>query len=391
MFERKLVSQLVDRINEPRKFIQIVTGPRQTGKTTAVLQALKKINLPRYYVNADDPALVSENWLRHEWKLARILAKTGGAILIIDEIQNVSRWSSLVKLLWDDDTLLQIPLKVIIIGPSALLLQRGLTESLMGRFEVLHCLHWNYSECKEAFGYTIDDFLFFGGYPGAAKLINEDDRWTEYMGSSIVDPAISHDILMMEKVRKPALLRSLFLYGCMHSAQQMSYVKIPEQLLVTDNTVTIKYYLNLLEKAGMLAGLQNYSVNQIRIIQNSLRFIVYDTSLMTYAFDVNKQRFLDNAGDYSRLVQSAVGANLLVRGKAEGFEVYWCHECDTVADFIIKSGRHLTSVEVNTGRVKSSNDSVVLKKLNPDAPPFSIGSDITTLEDFFLGKTPLFL
>jgi len=211
MYERKLVLQLVDRLNEPRQFIQIVTGPRQTGKTTAVMQALEKVKTQKHYISADDPSLISEIWLRNEWEQARVLAKSGSAILIVDEIQKISRWSSLVKLLWDEDTRLQIPLKVLLTGSSALLLQKGLAESLMGRFEVLHCLHWSFSECKEAFGYTFDDFLFFGGYPGAAKLINDDNRWAGYIGSSIVEPTISQDILMMEEVRKPALLRALFI------------------------------------------------------------------------------------------------------------------------------------------------------------------------------------
>ncbi|MDR0350636.1 MAG: AAA family ATPase, partial [Coriobacteriales bacterium] len=220
MFTRELVSQLVLRLNEPRQFIQIVVGARQTGKTTAVVQALEKWPKAKHFVSADDPNLVSAEWLRNEWEQARSLAKSGEAILTIDEIQKVSKWSSIVKLLWDEDSRLRVPLKVILTGSSSLLLQKGLSESLMGRFEVLYSPHWSYAECKEAFGYSLDDFLFFGGYPGAASLIKDEDRWARYMGTSIVEPTISQDILLMEEVRKPALLRSLFMLGSRYSAQE---------------------------------------------------------------------------------------------------------------------------------------------------------------------------
>ena len=185
MFKRKLVSQLIERLTEPRRFIQIVAGPRQTGKTTAVLQALKELNIQTHFVSADDPNLISSEWLRNEWEQARALAKADETILIVDEIQKIKNWSSIVKLLWDEDNRLCSTLKVILTGSSSLLLQKGLAESLMGRFEILYSSHWNYSECKEAFGYSLDDFLFFGGYPGAAALIKDEGRWARYMGTSI--------------------------------------------------------------------------------------------------------------------------------------------------------------------------------------------------------------
>ena len=194
MFKRRLVSQLTERLDEPRRFIQIVAGPRQTGKTTAVLQALKELDMQTHFVSADDPSLNSVEWLRNEWEQARALAKAGEAILVVDEIQKINGWSSIAKLLWDEDNRLLSTLKVVLTGSSSLLLHKGLAESLMGRFEILYSPHWNYSECKEAFGYSLDDFLFFGGYPGAAALIKDESRWARYMGTSIVDPTISHDI-----------------------------------------------------------------------------------------------------------------------------------------------------------------------------------------------------
>ncbi|MCL2035242.1 MAG: ATP-binding protein [Oscillospiraceae bacterium] len=391
MFKRILVSQLVKRLKEPRRFIQIVAGPRQTGKTTAVLQSLKELGIQSHFVSADDPNLNSPEWLRNEWEHARSLAKSGEAILVIDEIQKITNWSSIVKLLWDEDNRLFSVLKVVLTGSSSLLLQKGLAESLMGRFEVLYSPHWSYSECKEAFGYNLEDFLFFGGYPGAAPLIKDESRWARYMGTSIVEPTISQDILMMEEVRKPALLRSLFMLGSGYSAQELSFTKMLGQLQDAGNTVTLAHYLELLGKANMLTGLQNYSGNKIRTRKSSPRLIVFDTSLMTYADGANRRRLLGSSKDKGRLVESAVGAYLLSRSKEEGFEVYWWRERSNEVDFVIKKGSRLTAIEVKSGRVKNIGGSLVFKKLYPEALSLVVGSANLGLEDFLLGKKQIFV
>ena len=391
MFRRKLVTQLIDRLSEPRRFIQIVVGPRQTGKTTVAIQALEGTTAPRHFVSADDPGLVSAEWLRNEWEQARALTKSGDAILVVDEIQKVSKWSSIVKQLWDEDSRFNVPLKVVLTGSSSLLLQKGLAESLMGRFEILYSLHWSYTECNEAFGYSLDDFLFFGSYPGAAALIKDENRWARYMGASIVEPTISQDILMMEEVRKPALLRALFMLGSGYSAQELSFTKILGQLQDAGNTVTLAHYLDLLDKANMLTGLQNYSGNQIRIRKSSPRFMVYDTSLMTFADGANRRRLLENAVDRGHLIESAVGAYLLARGKEEGFEVYWWRERGNEVDFVIRKGNRLTAIEVKSGRVKNTGGSLIFKQLYPEALSLIIGSVNLGLKDFLSGGIPLFL
>jgi len=390
MYARNIVAQIVERLNESRRFIQIVSGPRQTGKTTAVTQALERVKLPQHFVSADDPGSTSGDWLKNEWELARLHAKENEAVLIIDEVQKVKNWSAIVKLLWDEDSRLRIPLKVVLTGSSTLLMQKGLSESLMGRFEVLHCPHWSYSECKDAFDYSLDEFLLFGGYPGAAPLIKDEARWARYIGTSIVEPTISHDILLMEEVRKPALLRSLFMLGSAYSAQELSYTKILGQLSDAGNTVTLAHYLDLLSKACMLTGLQNYSGNKIRMRKSSPRFMVFDTSLMTYVEGADRQNLLNNTVRKGHLVESAVGANLLARGKTEDFEVFWWRERDKEVDFIIQKGSKLTAIEVKSGRVRNTSSGLDFKHLYPDALSLVIGSANLNLEDFLTGKQQLF-
>jgi predicted AAA+ superfamily ATPase len=393
MFERKLVKQLEKRLSEKRHFIQIVIGPRQTGKTTAVTQAIKNVKTPNYYISADDTLLASREWLNNEWMQARLLQKqiNKDTILVVDEIQKIYDWSSLVKQLWDEDTRNNISLKVILTGSSALLLQKGLSESLMGRFEVLYSPHWNFKECKEAFGYNLDDFLFWGGYPGAAVLKDEEERWARYIGTSIVEPTISQDILMMEEVRKPALLKSLFKLGSTYSAQELSYTKIVGQLQELGNTVTVAHYLELLEKANVLCGLQKFSLNKIKVRQSSPRFMVFDTSLMTYSYGASRKRLIETPNMRGRLVESAVGAYLLARGKEEGFDVFWWREREDEVDFVLQKSNKITAIEVKSGRLKRSGGVIQFKKLYPHSLNFTVGSANCGLEDFLLGKFNLFI
>ncbi|MCL2480106.1 MAG: ATP-binding protein [Spirochaetaceae bacterium] len=392
MFKRKLVDQLIKRMREKRNFIQIVIGPRQTGKTTAVLQALESLKKPHHFISADDPIAANPEWLRNEWEYARQLQKQnkGEMILAIDEVQKVRQWPSMVKLLWDDDTRKKIPIKVILTGSSSLLIQKGLNESLAGRFEVLFCLHWNYQECKEAFSYSLEDFLFFGGYPGAAVLKDDEERWARYIGSSIVEPVISRDILQMEEVRKPALLRSLFILGATYSAQELSYTKILGQLLDAGNTVTLAHYLELLSNANILCGLPKYSSSKLKAKQSSPRFMVYDTSLLIWAAGASRRQFLDVPKAKGHLVESAVGACLLKCGKEKGFSVYWWREREKEVDFVIEKGSSLTAIEVKSNRVKNIGGSMAFKKRYPHALSLVVGSENCGLENFLKGEIPLF-
>jgi len=393
MFKRILADQLKKRMKEKRLFMQVVIGPRQTGKTTAVLQALQALSKPYHFINADDPMVVSLEWLRNEWEQARLMQKQikKEVILAIDEVQKIPQWPSMVKFLWDEDTRKKIPLKVILLGSSSLLIQKGLNESMAGRFEVLFCPHWNYQECKTAFNYTLDDFLFFGGYPGASKLKNNVERWARYMGSSIIEPVISKDVLMMEEVRKPALLRSLFTLGAAYSAHELSYTKMLGQLHDAGNTVTLAHYLELLDNANILCGLSKYAVNKLRERQSSPRFMVYDTSLLIWAAGASRKSFLQLPDARGHLVESAVGAYLLARGKEEGFSVYWWRDRELEVDFVIQKGTSaLTAIEVKSGRMKHTGGSIEFMRRYPDALSLTIGSGGCELGEFLEGKAPLF-
>jgi predicted AAA+ superfamily ATPase len=283
MFQRPYLQLVKARLLEPRKFIQVIIGPRQVGKTTMVVQLLAELSTPNLYESADAVLATNYTWLLQAWESARLRLKTSGAkdfLLVIDEIQKIENWSEVVKQQWDKDTLEGLNIKVILLGSSRLLIQKGLTESLAGRFETLYLGHWSYTEMQEAFGWSIEQYVYFGGYPGSATLINEEERWKNYIKDSLIETSISKDILMMTRIDKPALLKRLFELGCLYSGQILSYTKIIGQLQDAGNTTTLANYLNLLENSGLLAGLDKYAGDIIRKRGSSPKLQVFNNALL---------------------------------------------------------------------------------------------------------------
>ena len=279
MYHRPVFDAIKKRVQEPRRFVQILAGPRQTGKTTLARQLLESRLLPTHYGSADEPGLKGNIWIEQQWEIARLLAKGAKALLILDEIHKIPAWSETVKKLWDEDTRHKIRLHLILLGSSPLLMQKGLSESLTGRFEMIPITHWSFAEMQAAFSWNLDQYIYYGGYPGAASLISDHERWSSYISNSMIESTISRDILLMTRVDKPALLKRLFELGCSYSGQILSYQKMMGQLQDAGNTTTLAHYLNLLESAGLLTGLNKYSGQQVRQRGSSPKFQVLNTAL----------------------------------------------------------------------------------------------------------------
>jgi len=250
VYKRPIYQTLLKRVREHRRFIQVLAGPRQVGKTILARQVIDEVAIPSHYASADEPTLRDRSWIEEQWELARLKItsdkRTKEALLVLDEVQKVTAWSEVVKRLWDEDTAARRRLKVVLLGSSPLLIQKGLTESLAGRFEIIPATHWSYAEIRDAFGWSHDQFIYFGGYPGAAELIEDEERWRRYIIDSLIETTISRDILLLTRVDKPALLRRLFQLACDYSGQVISYQKMLGQLQDAGNTTTLAHYLELL-------------------------------------------------------------------------------------------------------------------------------------------------
>lgn len=347
---------LARRLREPRRFIQVLAGPRQVGKTTLVQGVQEELEAPTHYASADDPGLKERAWLEQQWESGRLLARErhGGAVLVIDEIQKVPDWPAMVKLLWDIDTRQKTPLKVVLLGSAPLLIQRGLTESLAGRFEVIRAPHWSWLEMKAAFGWSLDEYVYYGGYPGSASLIGEPERWRHYIRDSLIETTLARDILLMTRVDKPALLRRMFNLACEYSGQILAYQKMLGQLADAGNTVTLAHYLDLLGGAGMVTGLQKYSHGVARTRGSSPKLQVLNTALMAARMELSLEETRRTPELWGRLVESAVGAHLLNTAQGSTIEVTYWRERNWEVDFVLSQGRKLVAIEVKSGQARAS-------------------------------------
>jgi uncharacterized protein len=387
MIKRTILQPIIERLKEKRRFIQVLAGPRQTGKTTLVLQALQDPGIKGYYIAADDIAGPGSLWIEQQWEKARLMMQqenAGKFVLIIDEIQKVPNWSETIKRLWDEDSRNQVPLQVVLSGSSRLLLQAGLTESMAGRFETIYIGHWSYKEMNEAFGWTPDQYAWFGGYPGPAELISNETRWKRYIWDSLAETSISKDILMLSRVDKPALMRRLFDIGCSYSGQILAFNKILGQLLDAGNTTTLSNYLSLLDSAGLLGGIEKFSRNKTRKRSSSPKFQVHNTAYMGALDPLHFNEARMDPAKWGRLVESVVGAHLLNNSIAENYSLNYWREGNYEVDFVLYNKGKVVAIEVKSGYTERRAGMEQFRKLYPDSKVLLVGRQGISWEEFIM-------
>jgi predicted AAA+ superfamily ATPase len=386
MIERPYIQKLAVRINETRKFIQVIFGPRQVGKTTLVTQMLQKLPFEASFYLADNVPAVDNNWISRIWDEARL--KLAGSLknellLVIDEIQKIEKWSEAVKKEWDLDTLAGRNLKVVLLGSSRLMLQQGLTESLAGRFETIYIPHWSYNEMREAFGWSLEQYIWYGSYPGAAELVNDQTRWADYIRNSLIETSISRDIVMLTKIEKPALLRRMFELGCVSSAKLVSLTKIQGNLQEKGNITTLSNYLYLLSGAGLLSGLEKYAGNVIRRRSSIPKFQVHNNALMSQMLNTTLEQAKADPKLWGQIVESAVGCHLLNYSFTENYSLYYWNENSNEVDFVIERNNEIVGLEVKTGKDSTNLGLSVFSENFHPKHVYTIGTDGIDFENFF--------
>ncbi len=351
-FQRVHLQALTKRLKEePRRFIQVLYGPRQVGKTTLAMQMTRQIGLPFHFASADAVEGGADSWVAVQWERARFLQQQSGAaeaVLLLDEIQKIASWSEQVKREWDADTRNGVAVKVVLLGSSRLLLQQGLTESLAGRFETIYMGHWSLREMREAFGFSPAQYVWFGGYPGAAALAGDEERWKRYVVDALIETSIARDILLLTRVDKPALLRRLFELGCQYSGQILSFTKLLGQLQDAGNTVTLSHYLRLLDTAGLLGGLEKYAADVVRQRASSPKFQVHNTALISAQQGFSMSEIQGRPAEWGRWVESAVGAHLMQGAMRGAYSLYYWREGDREVDFVLERKGRLIALEVKS-------------------------------------------
>ncbi len=385
MYKRTEYQIIKRRLKEDRKFIQVGMGARQIGKSTVVKQVLKDLEAPYQLFSADNVPATNNAWISNCWAAVRSLKQNNGwesVILVIDEIQKITNWSEVVKKEWDDDTFHDRNIKVLLLGSSRVLLEKGLSESLAGRFEEIRMSHWSYPEMKECFGFTLDQYLFYGGYPGAASLIDDEDRFQQYIQSSIIDATINKDILMDTPISKPALLRQTFELGAAYSGNLLSLNKMLGSLQDAGNTATLAGYINLLDESGLLCGLQKYSIDTARRKASIPKLQVYNNALkMVYNPFTFEQAILDRKA-WGHIFESGIGAYLVSQAFVHRFEVFYWRERNDEVDFILRKKGSVVAIEVKSNAEKKTDGLEVFRQhFNPKVS-FIVGDGGISVEEF---------
>ncbi|MEZ4654160.1 MAG: ATP-binding protein [Candidatus Eisenbacteria bacterium] len=378
----------MDRRLHEQELIQVLIGPRQVGKTTIARTIGDRWPGPAIYASADEPLPPGASWVHSQWERARARAGESPALLILDEVQKVQGWSESVKALWDEDRYKGTNLAVLLLGSSALLLSEGTTESLTGRFFLNRCVHWSYDECRDAFGWDLDRWIYFGGYPGSVKLIGRDDEWRQFVNDSLIETVISRDVLASHRIAKPVLLRHLFLLAARFPAQVVSYSKMLGQLQDAGNTTTLANYVRILETAFLLSGLERFSAGHARSRGSSPKLVFWNNALVSAP---GLRSFEDARSDpayWGRLVENAVGAHLLNRLQSLPYDIgYWRHRNDEV-DYVVRTPNRLWAIEVKSGRPDATRGLDAFCRLHREARPMIVGTSGMPLDEFF-GTDPV--
>ena len=379
MYRRIQYNELKSRIEEPRDKIQVLSGPRQVGKSTLVKQVLQEIDLPymllvllykyRLLIQISSVALLEKHPDNDSLWTYQICVSE--FLLVIDEVHKVDNWSEAVKKEWDDDTFHDLGLKLVILGSSRLLLKDGLTESLAGRYELIRMPHWSYGEMHEAFNMDLDHYIYFGGYPGGAKYVQDERRWRKYIKDSIVAPAIEQDVLKTKTVYKPALMKQLFELGCAYSGKELSLNKMVGQLQDAGNVTTLAGYLTTLDESILLCGLHKYASDNARKYNSVPKLMVYNTALFSVQSGMSYNKAFTEPKVWGRWVESTVGAYLLNNAEEYDYKLYYWREREDEVDFIIDSDSKLDNEGLSEFK----------KRFNPDYS-LVVGSGGVPLEEF---------
>lgn len=385
MYKRIEYQTIKERIKESRKFIQVVMGARQIGKSTVVKQVLNDLDEPYRMFSADNVPTTNSAWISDCWAAVRSLKENKGwesIVLVIDEIQKITNWSEVVKKEWDADTFNDTNIKVLLLGSSRVLLEKGLSESLAGRFEEIRMTHWSYQEMKECFGFTLDQYIFYGGYPGAAPLIQDEDRFSQYIQSAIIEATINKDILMDTPISKPALLRQTFELGAAYSGEILSLNKMLGSLQDAGNTVTLAGYIHLLNESGLLCGLQKYSIDIARRRASIPKLQVYNNALKMVYSPLAFEAALVDRKSWGRIVESCIGAYLVSQAFVHRFEVFYWRERDDEVDFILRKKGSVVAIEVKSNAEKKTAGLEKFKLLFQPKKAFIVGDGGISIEDF---------
>lgn len=383
-YQRSIVQKLTEFLHKPLPVFQVLVGPRQVGKTTASKQVIQNLKFPSIYATADQILPPGPEWIEGQWNLAQLkfAESQEPVLLVLDEVQKVDRWSEVIKRLWDEEKS-KGNIRLLILGSSALLLQKGLSESLSGRFFLHKMPHWCFAECNKAFGWDLNQWIYFGGYPGAAIFTSEESDWKKYVSESLIETVMAKDVFQMLAIVKPTLMRHLFGLAATHPAQILSYNKMLGQLQDAGNSTTLAHYLKVLEGAFLVSGLELFSKGQIKKRGSSPKLILWNNALINSLSLKSFKKSLEDQNWWGRLIENAVGAHLLNYLSTSEWSISYWRDGDIEVDFVLSHGEKIIALEVKSGSTIRKTGLEFFKKKYPSAKILLIGQGGLPLEEFF--------
>jgi len=385
IFQRETVAEIKNGMKLSNKFLHIITGPRQVGKSTAANQIADSWEGEVVSSTADSPIPPGPQWIEQHWLRAFSKAQGGTkTLLILDEIQKVTGWSEVIKRLWDQAKLTDPPLYVLLLGSSSLLLSKGMTESLTGRFLKYSMSHWSFKEMNQAFGFDLPSYIYFGGYPGSVELISNESVWKQYILNSLIETVLTKDVLQMQVVTKPALLRHLFFLSMSYPAHILSYNKMLGQLQDAGNTTTLAHYLKILESAFLVSGLERYHGNKNMKRGSSPKLIAWNNALVTSLSEHSFENAMNDPELWGWLVENAVGGYLMNNLPSGKYSIRYWREKNNEVDFVVSSAKKTWAIEVKSNRVKKVGGLKKFCENYSNVTPVIIGGTGIPLEKFFM-------
>ncbi len=356
------IEELSENLESSPQFLQVLLGPRQVGKTTAILSFIEKYSGESLYFTADEEIAPTSEWIDEKWQIA--LLKSSTCLLIIDEIQKIPNWSQTIKKIWDHQKRTnRTHLRLVLLGSSSLDLQTGLSESLTGRFQLIRATHWDYNRSTNLCHMNVEEFVRFGGYPGSYALLKSLPKWEKYIRASIVETVIGKDILQIARVQKPALFRQAFGILMSYPAQDISYTKLLGQLQDAGNTDLVKRYIELYEGAFLIRAIYKYSGRALVSRSSSPKLIPLCGALVDRAILLTKE-------GYGRAFEATVGACMI----NHGYEIFYWRDQSLEVDFIVESKNRIFAIEVKSGRHRSNKGMAAFMKLYKKAIPVFVTS-----------------
>jgi predicted AAA+ superfamily ATPase len=342
--QRDFEKILLNRLKERPRFIQVLLGPRQVGKTSGVLNVLENNFSEKKY----NYFLIEESFYEKDWFLNQIqkAIESNKKIIVLDEIQKLDHWSEAIKLIWDRLKHQKKQIHFVLLGSSSLKLTLGLSESLSGRFEMIPCYHWSYHESKHGFKLSFEQYHKMGGYPGSYPLIKDEHRFKSYIINSIFETSVQNDILRFAHVKKPALFRQTFQMICQFPAQVVSYNKLLGQLQDLGNVDQVKYYLDLYAQAYFINLIPKWTRSPLSRATSPK--IIIGANVFPFFLSENQNHTEEFLG---HLFENLVGNQL-----CQAFEtVYYWAEGAFELDFIVLNKGTIYGIEVKSQRRKAKS------------------------------------